>query len=109
MIVWRGLGFLVPLISLGLMIAIQAAVNNYYNDPTFYSTHKWPPILACVVSAFVVAPLGFYLNRKPARTLIDEETGERFEFKADHSVFFIKFEYWSIALLIIALIIYFGK
>ena len=40
--------------------------------------------------------LGKKWNNKPGRIMVDENTGERLEFKPNHTLFWIKMEYWGV-------------
>ena len=44
LIIWRGLGFLVPLIGIAALLAPQSVIGNGY-----YQSHGWPKFVAGVV------------------------------------------------------------
>jgi hypothetical protein len=49
LIIWRGLGFLVPLIGIGALLATQSVIGNAY-----YDSHGWPKFVAGLVAGLLV-------------------------------------------------------
>jgi hypothetical protein len=98
MIIWTGGGFLVAVIGIGCLVFTNLAVNAAMKDDQFYQQHGWPKLLACLVAALIVWPVGRVLNRKGMRELLDTETGERFAVQTGggHTLFFIPMEYWAV-------------
>ena len=99
MIVWSGYGFLTAIFALvGLLIG-----NSLLGSVPFHSSIGI--ILGAVANWFV----GKKLNSVPGRTLIDEETGERLEYKRSHTLFWIAMEWWSIILTLLAILMGFSE
>lgn len=98
LIFWRGLGWLVPVVSLGAMIMSQLAIDAVYGDG-FYTATAWPKDAAVVFTALSIVLLGLYLNHVKRRTLVDEETGEVLGKAPLHSFLFIPIEYWAAIIL----------
>ena len=57
-IIWRGLGFLVPLIGIAGLLATQSVVGNGY-----YQAHGWPKFAAGLVAGLLVLLAGCGLNK----------------------------------------------
>ena len=97
MIVWSGLGFLTALISF-----LSVAIFNSLLGQVPYRTS-----IGLLIAAAANWFLGKKLNGGEGRTLIDEDTGERIEIKNKHTLFWVKMEWWSIALAIFAIMMLF--
>lgn len=95
LIIWRGYGWLVPVVILGVMALSQLAVNALYGDG-FYTANAWPKNVAVILAALSIGLLGLYLNYIKRRTLVDEETGEDLGKSPSHYLFFIPIEYWAV-------------
>lgn len=95
MIIWSGRGILTPLIlvaSIILFISISSEEIGVYTFPLSI-------LLAGVANWF----LGKKWNNEPGRIVVDEATGERIELKSNHTLFWIKMEYWGVLFGIIGL------
>jgi hypothetical protein len=94
MIFWTGFGFLVPLIAFGCLLAFEAGLEAYYQDDKYYQTHGWPKLAAFVLAAAIIWLIGAVLDRRPARTLVDLETGEQVRVGAKHTFMFVPLRWW---------------
>ena len=104
MIIWRGLGFLVPVIVFANSLIANLITNAITGNETYWEEHHWPLALSLVVSAVICWFLGKYLDDRKGRILIDKETGEEVRVAAAHELFFIKMYLWGLILLIFAVI-----
>ena len=109
MIIWNGWGFLVAVIGFGCFFLAELITETAFNDDTYYQTHGWPKLVACIVAAVMVFPIGLWLNHRGARRLIDPETNEEVVLKNDHSLFFIPMQYWGPIFLVLGVIMLFVK
>ncbi len=101
MIIWSGWGGLVALITFICALTTEWLVEMQTKDHNYYQREGWPFLVAMLVSAIIVWPLGKYLNRKEEpRELVDAQTGERVVLQAGggSSLFFIPMEYWGFIL-----------
>ncbi len=98
LVVWRGFGWLVPVVAFAALILSQLSVDAVYGDG-FYTANAWPKQAALVLAAVFIGLLGFFLNYTKRRILVDEETGEELGKAPAHSLFFIPVEYWAIIVL----------
>ena len=102
MIIWSGLGFLVPVVAFATLLLTQAVADAVTGVEGYYSAHTGLQTTALLAAAVVLWFLGRYLNGKPGRRLIDEETGEAFVLRPRHTLFWIRMEYWAVALAVLA-------
>jgi hypothetical protein len=110
MIIWRGWGFLVAVIGFGCLLLTEIGIEAVRNDDQFYQDHGWPKLLAFLVAAGIVWPLGRALNRtKPGRELVDPKTGERVVLQpgSQHSLFFVPIEYWAALFVVLGVVFLF--
>ena len=100
--VWRGKGFLVPVLVIGMLVATQLVVDalggadTYTEDPT-----RWGGVGLALAGAAVYL-LGQKLDGAAARServLRDEQTGERVALREVHTFFFVPVRYWGLLLL----------
>jgi hypothetical protein len=94
-LIWRGLGFwipLIPFVSLLLDVLVFKTVFVFFFSAT-------------VVGYLLITYYGFKLNKNPIKKYKNVKTGEIFEVREPHEFFFIPMQYWSIgALSIVGLI-----
>lgn len=98
MIVWTGLGIL-TLIVCGLGTLIISSILEYFGVPSGLSTS-----IGFFISAILNWFLGKKLNGQKGKILKDEKTGELFEYKEKHTLFWIPMEYLSVVYVIVAII-----
>jgi hypothetical protein len=85
-LIWRGLGFWVPLIPF-----ISLILDIFVFKSVFVFTFS-----ATVVGYLLITYYGFKLNKNPIKKYKNVKTGEIFEVKEPHEFFFIPMQYWSI-------------
>jgi hypothetical protein len=105
MIIWSGLGFLVPGISITCFLLMQMAMTSIFNDAKYYTEHGWPKFLACLVAAGLVGVAGFWLSQ--GRTYIDQNTGQEVIIRRSHSFFLIPVLYWAPIIAVFGLVLIF--
>ena len=86
LIIWRGLGFLVPLIGIGALLATQSVIGNGY-----YDSHGWPKFVAGLVAGLLVLLAGCGLNK-------DRPSGN------NHTFFFIPVEAWGVIIFVYGIV-----
>jgi len=111
MLIWKGYGFLVGVITFLSSLVAQLICEYYTKDETYYTSHNAPLAYALVAAGIINGFLGNSLNNRKTKTYIDKETREEIVIKNDNSFFFIPMEYWSIILIIAAflVLIYYKK
>ncbi len=111
MIIWRGWGILallIPVLLIFLLEVLAGLLAGLFGADASQqiSSCLWP--LGWLIAAGIVWRLGRSLNQRQGRVLIDPMTHEQFVFRSDHSLFFIKMEYWAIIMLVGAIIMLVG-
>jgi len=90
MIIWKGYGFLVLVIA----IAIGAIVSLIFGK--IGSTEDMGAAIGAIISAGIIWVVGNKLNAQTKdRAMIDKQTGQEVVLKPNHSLFFIKMQYWA--------------
>lgn len=105
MVVWKGWGLSIVGFIFIFVLLIELLVEHYIGVGQ-YKTLAWPIPLAILLGAILTTVVGIMLNKKPARVLIDTETGEKVELKPEHSLFWIPMQYWGIILVALSALIY---
>ncbi|MBY5982283.1 hypothetical protein [Ferrimonas balearica] len=85
MIIWRGLGWLVPVIAIGLMLLMQLALDGLFGEGT-YQGEGWSLWLTLFLIALVVGFFGVAANHR-------EGEGPH---PPQHALFFIPIQYWAL-------------
>lgn len=90
MIIWKGYGFLV----LVLAIAIGAIVSLIFGN--IGSTQDMGAAVGAIISGVAIWFLGNKLNSPDKnKVMIDKKTGQEVTIAPNHSLFFIKMQYWA--------------
>ncbi|WP_431244344.1 hypothetical protein ACQ9BO_08465 [Flavobacterium sp. P21] len=96
MIVWSGRGiFSLLILFVALLISVSIFPETYVD-------------LSFIVPLYITGIFSFILGIKWNRTLrviIDKETGNKINYKSNHSLFWVKMEYWGIIFTAFGLII----
>lgn len=98
MIIWRGFGWLVPIIFIGVIIGGRLSVDSVLGISNSFKTYEWLSYVLTGIAALMVAALGYFLNHKKKIVIRDEESGKVISKSPSHSLFFIPIEYWAIIL-----------
>ena len=104
MIIWRGLGFLVPIIAIAMLFVVTLVFESVFPNPKYIDENPWTWMVLGICAAAPLWFIGRILNNQPGRTLIDKETGEETEFRRRHDLFFISMELWGLAAAVIGVI-----
>jgi membrane protein YqaA with SNARE-associated domain len=107
MIIWRGLGILVPIIVGILSVFTAYVVNIAMKNEDYSKWHYWPKALGAILAAVAVWFLGRYLNSRPGIVVVEKDTGKEIVLRKTHDLFYLKFEYWCFVLLAFSVIGYF--
>ncbi|EKE75233.1 hypothetical protein [Gallaecimonas xiamenensis] len=101
LIIWRGLGWLVPVVVVAGFLVGQLLIDAVLGEG-FYTSHPWPKVAAAVWVAVLVAVLGYVLNYKKRPLRTDPESGRQWK-APSHTLFFIPVEFWSVIVLVLFL------
>ena len=100
-LVWRGWGVAVPFITLFFVIVMQLLVDGVTGDSEYYKNHSSLLLLSMVFAATTIWMIGSRLEKTPGRIMVDKDSGQEFELKAKHDLFWIPFKWWAIPLVLI--------
>ena len=90
MIIWKGYGILVLVIS----FALCALLNLVFSSMGLMEDIG--VAVGALISGISIWFVGNKFNAtEKTKTLIDKQTGQEFTLKPDHSLFFIKMQYWA--------------
>ena len=96
MIIYSGLGILVPLIAIASLFGFDYLFNDIiYHDPRFIQTHTWAQLVGVVVASVTCFFLGKVLDGWPGKLMIDKETGQERRVGGHHTFFFIPMHWWG--------------
>jgi len=96
-IVWRGYGILVPVLAVLVGFMPLVLAQAVLGDANYHHYVGVLGLLTSLAAAGAIWVLGRTLNGRPGRVLVDPNTGERVELRKRHDLFWIPFEWWSIA------------
>jgi hypothetical protein len=107
LIIWRGAGAAVLLFGILAALVTNIVTSAVFKENNYFQTHSWAQALALWLAAAGCWFMGRWLHSKPGRTMIDRSTGKEVVIKPDHSLFFIKLEYWGPILMVVGLVVLF--
>jgi hypothetical protein len=99
MIVWRGWGILVVVLSAVPLLIVQLATDAVLGHG-YYLTHGWPKFVALAQAAMIVWMFGRVLDSRPGRVVIDQQTGQRLTLDGGDHLCFVPVRYWPVLLLL---------
>ena len=112
-VIWEGHGYLAALIPI-IIFFLYLVIETVFTGSEDLSSLG--VIFCLALSSYLLWIIGKRLNRNNNRRLIDPETNEEVILKSNHSLFFIKLQYWgvifgiaSVLLFITELIIWFDS
>jgi len=105
MVVWKGWGLLVVGFLFAFVLPTEFVVEHYLGEGQ-YKALAWPIPLVFLLAAIPTTLLGMKFHNKPARILLDPETGEKVELKSEHSLFWIPMRFWGVILVGLSALIY---
>ncbi|MCK5846895.1 MAG: hypothetical protein KAG84_05615 [Bacteroidales bacterium] len=99
MIFWKGRGILVPVILLIVSLLTGLLLDT---DSKYFIS------VALLLSAFITWYLGRKWNNAPGQIVVDKETGEEIELVNEHTLYFIKMQYWGVIEIALAVFMFFA-
>ena len=101
MVVWSGKGILSVFVLIATFLSLAFVLPTELGDYAF------------VFGFFVAGAFSWFMGKKwneeEGRTVIDKATGQEFHLKANHSLFWVKMQYWGIIFGLFGLIILIQK
>lgn len=100
MLIWSGLGFLPVIFFIAIGFAFTSGNGGDISDSTL--------AYILMLTGIATAVLGWWLHKRPARTVIDKETGEEMVLRRSHSLFFIPLTYCGPIILVLGVVLRFS-
>jgi hypothetical protein len=98
--VWRGKGWIVPIILLGCPVVFELVFEKLNGPspkrPDGSDLHVWPLLLGMVLGGVFLFVWGMFLNNRPPVRAIERMTGREILVKPSHSMYGLKVEYWGV-------------
>jgi len=95
MFIWRRLGIIVPAVGIGLLVVwVSPSWGGGLAD--FYSVNRWAVWTTIGIASFALGLVGWLLNHRWRKPVVDPDTGAELGRPPSHSFFFIPVEYWSL-------------
>lgn len=107
MILWSGKGYLVIVMALAAILAVNLATDYVLFQPGYYKATGWPKLMGLCLAALPTWWLGVHLNRAKGKVLIDPETGREVILPNNHSLFFLPMQYWAFVLVAFGIVMFF--
>lgn len=108
MIIWSGLGFVVPIAIFCSLFAVEVSVEAFFDDASYYQTHGWPKLMGCCIAAAIIWVISlFIIKGRGKRTLVDPDTNEQFRVDTGGTFFFISIKWWPLITLILGIVLLF--
>ncbi|QPF92589.1 hypothetical protein [Bradyrhizobium commune] len=103
MILWSGLGILTVLFALG-----GAMLGSALHGLIPALSDQVGVAIGLLAAAAVNWWVGFRLNSRPGRELIDPKTGGRVMLRRRHTLFWLPMQYYSVLFLLVAVVALFA-
>jgi hypothetical protein len=96
MLIWRGWGFLVPLITFLCSLAAELVTNGLGGEG-YWKNHSYPLSIALLCAGGMIWWADAILaTRYHERRLVDDKTGERVILVPRHDFFFVRVKWWGL-------------
>tara|TARA_X000000950_G_C13328900_1_gene423752 strand:+ start:114 stop:461 length:348 start_codon:yes stop_codon:yes gene_type:complete len=102
-VIWEGHGYLAALIPI-IIFFLYLVIETVFTGSEDLSSLG--VIFCLALSSYLLWIIGKRLNRNNNRRLIDPETNEEVILKSNHSLFFIKIQYWGVILGIASVLLF---
>ena len=105
-IIWRGAGIIVLAIVFGCNLIAQVVCNVLAGTTKYWESHAWPLALGFVASGSMTGYLGWLLEQRGRRSVVDPASGKTVMVRRPHELFFIPMKVWGGILLAIATFVF---
>jgi hypothetical protein len=99
MLVWRGWGILVVVLSFAALLLTQVASDAMFGEG-YYAARGWPKFVGLALAAAFVWLFSRLLDARSGRVVIDKETGEQLTLRGGEHLFFVPVRVWPPLLLV---------
>jgi hypothetical protein len=109
MIIWRGKGIVVAIITFGCLVLTELITRSVFGDERYYQTHGWPKVAGFWLAAGLVFALRSWLGGRQERTLVEKETGKEIKLSSEGALFFVTVRFWPLILLGLGVVFFFVR
>ncbi len=109
MIVWKGRGGAIALVTFGSLLSTEMATRRIYPEPNYYQNHGWPKLFGFWLAAAIVFTLRFWLGAEREDQIRYQIPGHEIPKPSEASLFFIQAKYWPGLLVCLGLAFYFVR
>ncbi|KZN14741.1 hypothetical protein [Marinomonas sp. TW1] len=92
--IWKGLGWLAPVIFIAAFVDVQMLVDGVMGED-FYQQNRWVKLFSVAAVALLVAAIGLWLNVRDRIWRVHSETGKKTRPSA-HTFLFLPIEVWAV-------------
>jgi len=96
-VIWRGLGFLVPVIGIAVLLLSGWGFEVVFGKG-YFRAHDWPMYVTIALASVAIGLFGYVLNYRLRKAVHHPETGEIVGKSPSHALFFVPVQYWAIVL-----------
>lgn len=93
MVIWKGLGILVPVQFFIVLVLIQVSVDAVWGQG-FYTGNDWPKQAAMISASISLFPVGLWLNRRQNVEQTEAISEPPPREPARHTLFFVPYQHW---------------
>ncbi len=104
MIVWRGKGWWTLIILWACLYLIPGVWHTQqgrtWAQATRLHLHDLSFVVGLLTAGVILTAWGLFLNRRPARQVMEPQTGRTYMARPSHSFYYLNMEYWGAAALL---------
>jgi hypothetical protein len=106
MIIWRGRGILVVIITFGCLLVTELLTRSVPRDNRYYQQYGWPKLVGFLIAAGLV----WWLSQHEGDDSPGVQNATRGSvFREQDTLFFISVRYWPRILCVLGLVFYFVR
>jgi uncharacterized integral membrane protein len=102
LIIWRGLGILIPAIVFGFVVLTNLACNAQFGAD-YWKQHTWPAGVALLASAVTCILCGRYFETRRKRIAREHKPGGFIPLRND--LFYINYLWWGLIIFIVSMLV----
>ena len=107
--IWRGYGWFTLLIPIFVLFAVGQGMRALFGVEFGAHYGHYELFLCMALSAVLIWVGGRQLNKDAGQVFVNEQTGKRLVLPPQHSLFFLRMEYWAIPVALLGVAFLFAK
>ena len=106
MIIWRGWGFLVPVVAFAVAFGTEFVVDSIAGAGTYSNSGGLFTGVALIVAGALIFAFAMWEERRnPPRVLVDKATGKEETQVSRSDLFFVPIRWWGLAGIVLGLVL----